>query len=90
MLWDTDIEEDVADIVADEVGARDARDNIRSVIRQIPAEQREVIGLMYFSGKTQTQIANDLGLPLGTVKSRCFLGMRRLRQLLAEARDGDD
>ena len=37
---------------------------------------------MYFEGKTQSVIAEELDLPLGTVKSRTLLGMRRLRTLL--------
>ena len=35
--------------------------------------------MMYFDGKSQSKIAEELGLPLGTVKSRTLLGMRRLR-----------
>jgi len=40
--------------------------------------------MMYFEGKTQTRIAEELELPLGTVKSRTLLGMRRLRAMLLE------
>ena len=42
--------------------------------------------MMYFEGKSQTTIAAEPALPLGTVKSRTLLGMRRLRLLLEEER----
>jgi RNA polymerase sigma-70 factor, ECF subfamily len=45
-------------------------------------EQREVLGSMYFDGLSQTQIAERTGVPLGTIKSRALLGMRRMRSEL--------
>ena len=39
---------------------------------------------MYFEARTQSQVAEELGFPLGTVKSRTLLGMRRLRAMLME------
>jgi RNA polymerase sigma-70 factor (ECF subfamily) len=41
-----------------------------------------VIELMYFDGLSQSKVSERLGLPLGTVKSRTLLGMRRLRSAL--------
>jgi RNA polymerase sigma-70 factor (ECF subfamily) len=55
---------------------------VREAIGELPAEQADVIRMMYFDGLTQTQIAERTGLPLGTVKSRTLLGMRRLRARL--------
>lgn len=55
---------------------------VREALDAIPAEQRRVIEMMYFEAKPQTRIAEELGLPLGTVKSRTLLGMRRLRAAL--------
>ena len=60
------------------------RGRVRAALGSIPAEQRRVLELMYFDGKSQTRIASDLDLPLGTVKSRTLLGMRRLRTLLSD------
>ena len=62
----------------------ESRARVRAALAEIPTEQRQVLELMYFEGKTQSVIAEELDLPLGTVKSRTLLGMRRLRSLLLE------
>ena len=51
-------------------------------LRQLPPEQREVLEKAYFEEKTHSEIADELGLPLGTVKSRIRLALARLRVLL--------
>ncbi len=66
----------------EEIGLPEERAAVRSALSALPEEQRRVIELMYFEGRTQAQIAERLSLPLGTVKSRCLLGMRRLRATL--------
>ena len=55
------------------------RETVRGILRELPAEQREVIALAYLQGMTQSEISARLGLPLGTVKTRTRLGMERLR-----------
>jgi len=70
---------DHADEVVDELDRPGERRVVRAALRELPDEQREVIRLMYFEGLSQTRIAELTGLPLGTVKSRTLLGMRRLR-----------
>lgn len=73
---------DHAEDVAQEVGLPEERRIVRSALDELPAEQREVLTLMYFDGLSQSQIAERTGLPLGTVKSRTLLGMRRMRTSL--------
>lgn len=80
--------EDVGERVVEEVDLADSKVRVRSALGEIPAEQRQVLELMYFGGKTQAMIADELALPLGTVKSRTLLGMRRLRALLSRPEEG--
>ncbi|MCO5222056.1 MAG: sigma-70 family RNA polymerase sigma factor [Thermomicrobiales bacterium] len=59
-------------------------DQIRAAIEQLPSEQRDAIALAYFNGLTQQEIADRTGAPLGTVKGRMRLGLRKLREHLME------
>ena len=77
---------DPADDVLYELGLPEERKAVRAALDDLPEEQRRVIELMYFGGLSQSTIAAGLGLPLGTVKSRTLLGMRRLRAALLETR----
>ena len=61
---------------------------VRKALDHLPVDQRQLIELAYFSGLSQTQMAEQLALPLGTVKSRVRLGMTRLRELLAPYNEG--
>ena len=74
--------DDPGEVVVEEIGLPQERAAVRGALEDLPDEQRRVIELMYFDGLSQTQIAARLELPLGTVKSRCLLGMRRLRAAL--------
>lgn len=73
---------DHADDVVEGVARPHERRLVRAALDELPAEQREVLELMYFDGLSQSQIAERTGQPLGTVKSRALLGMRRLRGAL--------
>jgi RNA polymerase sigma-70 factor, ECF subfamily len=74
--------EDVAEIVTETQELAERRQRILAALEQLPAEQRAVVERMYFEGRTQATIAHETGLPLGTVKSRSLLAMRRLRKEL--------
>ena len=59
---------------------------IGRALATLPREQAQVVALAFFADKPHSEIAKDLGLPLGTVKSRLRLAMGRLRGALAESR----
>lgn len=84
----TEPAEQIADVVDESVDLpRDAwlgeqRDQVRRALAALPALQREVIELAYFTGYSQSQLAHLLEQPLGTVKSRTHAALARLRTLL--------
>jgi RNA polymerase sigma-70 factor, ECF subfamily len=55
---------------------------VRAALRTLPHDQRRVVELAYFSGYTHTEIAEVIDVPLGTVKGRMRLGLRKLRDEL--------
>ena len=80
---DPDAHDDAAPADAVIFGAeRDAR--VRQAMTCLSAEQVEVVRLSFFQEKPQSEIAKDLGIPLGTVKSRVRLAMARLRERLED------
>jgi RNA polymerase sigma-70 factor (ECF subfamily) len=60
------------------------RERILAALSQLPLEQRQALTLAYFGGYTQSQIAELLAQPLGTVKTRLRLAMQKLREFLSE------
>ena len=63
---------------------------IRAAIGKLSAEQRQAIELAFFSGLTQTEIAERLNEPLGTIKARIRRGMMRLREVIEPQMEEDD
>jgi RNA polymerase sigma factor (sigma-70 family) len=59
--------------------------SLREALVLLPPDQAEIVNLSYFSDKPHSQIAAELGIPLGTVKSRLRLAMARLRSALDKA-----
>lgn len=58
------------------------RQRVREVLSSLPIEQREVLELAFFEGLSQSEIAARTGAPLGTVKTRALLAMKKVRQAL--------
>jgi RNA polymerase sigma-70 factor (ECF subfamily) len=63
---------------------RDAAREVRGVLSELPEDQVKVVQLAYFGGLTHSEIAEVLGMPLGTVKGRMRLAMDKMRAKLAE------
>jgi len=74
--------DDQADVVASTM-QREQRRMIVSALQQLPVEQRQVIELNYFGGRTYKEIATALNFPIGTVKTRARRGLQKLKQALA-------
>jgi RNA polymerase sigma factor (sigma-70 family) len=72
---------DETDLLA-EVDMQQRKDAVRSALASLPEEQLSVVRLAFFDDLSHSQISEQIGLPLGTVKSRIRLGFTRLRRSL--------
>ncbi len=79
--------EDVAEDVVDEAFMGVRRRQVRAALKALPPEQHKVLQMAYFEGMTQVQIAEDLQIPIGTVKTRTLAAMKKLRRALQTEED---
>jgi RNA polymerase sigma-70 factor, ECF subfamily len=74
--------EDPSESVVEEDFIVRRRREVRVALADLSADQRQVLEMAYFAGMTQVRIAEALGIPLGTVKTRTFAALRKLRSVL--------
>ena len=75
-------DEPAGDAADEAVLARAEQARVRRALAQLPPDRRRLLELAYFAGLTQSEIAERLDLPIGTIKSRTFAALARLRDLL--------
>jgi RNA polymerase sigma-70 factor (ECF subfamily) len=69
------------------LNANERATRVVTALHELPVEQREVLELAYFEGLSQTEISERLSLPLGTVKTRARLALRKMRDRLEALRE---
>jgi len=83
---DVDLEfEEAADDVDHEAWMRIRRDKVREAIEQLTPAQREALDLAFFKGLTHVEVSDELGIPLGTAKTRIRSALLRLRDILGDS-----
>jgi RNA polymerase sigma-70 factor, ECF subfamily len=70
-----------------DLNTRERAGRVVAALDTLPPEQRTVLELAYFDGLSQTEIAERLAQPLGTIKTRARLGLRKLRDTLSVLRE---
>ncbi len=79
-LWPEPVGESMDSEVESDLDGRAAR----KLLEYLPEEQRQIVYKVYFEGKTHSEIAAELDLPLGTIKSRLRLAMKKLDTIAKE------
>lgn len=76
--------EDASPEGAENVFIRERRERVHSEMEKLPPEQRQVLEMAFYEGLSQSEIASKADLPLGTVKTRMLLAMKKLRGALRD------
>jgi RNA polymerase sigma-70 factor (ECF subfamily) len=84
--WGREAEGDVVGELESALSARVEAERIQTALSELRSEQREILLLSTVNGLTQSEIARQTGLPLGTVKAHARRGLLRLRELFALGR----
>ncbi len=71
----------------DAVTLTELQERMNSALQELPDNQKQVLEMGYYQGKSQSEIAQELDLPLGTVKTRSRQGLLKLRQFLQDLVD---
>lgn len=69
----------------DDDDRRAAADRVRRVLAGLPEQERVPISMAFYQGRTYRQVAESLGVPEGTIKSRIRCGLRRMRESLVDS-----
>ncbi|MCA0971485.1 sigma-70 family RNA polymerase sigma factor [Halobacillus litoralis] len=80
---ETDVPEEKGDSVEDLVEWKEKSTDVRRALSQLSDEQRRIVDLFYFKGCSQSKIAEECNLPLGTVKGRLRLALKHLKKHLS-------
>ena len=85
LAWESieDTEERIASEPDEEVWRTELRAAVRAACDELSSDQKAVIALAYFGGLTQSEVARELGIPLGTVKTRTRAALFKLRNIMA-------
>jgi RNA polymerase sigma-70 factor (ECF subfamily) len=79
-----EIQPQAADVdIFENVVVRERRSRVIAALKTLPDEQKQVLELAYYQGMTQSEIAAQTGLPLGTIKTRIRLGLSKLKSALS-------
>jgi RNA polymerase sigma factor (sigma-70 family) len=68
----------------EQAAVREQRRAVQAALAQLSPDQREALELAYYGGLSQSELAERLGVPVGTVKSRMFAALAKLRDLLGD------
>lgn len=76
--------EQTADLAQPELDEQVTLEQVGQLFEALPDKQKQVIEAIYIQGKSQQEVADALGIPLGTVKSRTRLALQRLKEMLSD------